>query len=499
MEEFIDGWNLDEYCREEYWKLRRREVLDNGKYKIISYDEYSLDEKRLVKRSYNYESIIKYHDQILLFMINLCEILEFVTEQKEVLHLDIKPENIMVTKNGREIVLIDFGRSKEVTDANRFADSELTVSDYRSEETVEMPYQYGTLGYAAPECYAKATADSQFPFSTTFNQGRMSIESDIFSFGATFWECLNIFELITSTKQFSGDSHDFYREHFLNDDTYMNRDLSCTSIYYHKKLESIIKKCTRKRTAQFTNLENKEYYHSYNELRRDIEHVRDSAPTIVKEENIRANNFFKASGGLLAASATVLIIVAIYRFMAFSIAESRWKSLTENYNDTKFYKMEEISKDLLSSANSNRIDDVYAQIASFTYKDGDISDKESEMLVDLLNIINDDNLLPQRIDEIMKNANARHFKAISTQIVKFDNVRNCIGYDLAKAIFNAEVANTDIVLAYDTLDTYKDNIEFHNAVVKLKNVLDNDEYISVIVGAKGLTRTEVQNFLKSIT
>jgi len=62
----------------------------------------------------------------------------------------------------------------------------------------------------------------------------MSVESDIFSFGATFWECLNIFELVTKNKLFSDDIHEFYRKNFLNDDAYCDRDLSCTSAYYHK-------------------------------------------------------------------------------------------------------------------------------------------------------------------------------------------------------------------------------------------------------------------------
>lgn len=69
----------------------------------------------------------------------------------------------------------------------------------------------------------------------------MSIESDIFSFGATFWECLNIFELVSKSKVFSDDSYYFYRDNFLNDEVYYNRDLSCTSIFYQKRLENIIK------------------------------------------------------------------------------------------------------------------------------------------------------------------------------------------------------------------------------------------------------------------
>lgn len=78
----IDGWNLDQFCREEYWKLRRSEPIANGLTKEVEYHEFTPEEKKSVLAGYSYESILKYQNQILLFMINLCEIMEFVTEQK---------------------------------------------------------------------------------------------------------------------------------------------------------------------------------------------------------------------------------------------------------------------------------------------------------------------------------------------------------------------------------------------------------------------------------
>ena len=496
VEEFIDGWSLEEFCREEYWKLRRMEALGNGLNTIINYYEFDSSEKAAINQSYNYDNILKYQNQILLFMINLCEILEFVTEQKNILHLDIKPDNIMVTRYGKELVLIDFGRSKKVTRANRFAESDLSEADYNENETLDNMYQHGTLGYAAPECYSKAAVHSAFPFSASFEQGKMSIESDIYSFGATFWECLNIFELVTKNKQFSEDTHDFYRDNFLNNDAYFNRDLSCSSMFYHKKLENIVKKCTKKRTKYYADWDNKNYYHSYKELRKDIEDAKDSVPTIVKEENIKAKNAFELCGVMLSLSSIFFVIYFIYHIMAFTIAERKWDNLTVDYNETQFFRLEETANDLIATAPGNRLDATYTKISGFTYKDGDISEYEAEMLVTLLEKVNNNNLLPQRIDEIMQHANTRKLKEISTEIVKFGEVNDSIGYNLAKAIFNVEVGKTEILAGYETLEEYQSNSEFHNAVIKLKYVLDNDENINIIAKETGLSRPEIQEFFK---
>ncbi|WP_245532838.1 hypothetical protein [Acetivibrio clariflavus] len=360
-------------------------------------------------------------------------------------------------------------------------------------------YQYGTLGYAAPECYSKATDNSKFPFTVSFEQGKMSIESDIFSFGATFWECLNIFEMVTKNKEFSDDIHEFYRNNFLNDNTYFNRDLSCTSSYYHKKLEAIIKKCTRKRTNSYCDLDNKDYYHSYKELRKDIENARDSAPTIVKEENPKVKNAFNLCGSMLSLFSVFLAIYFIFRIMAFNVAEGKWGVVTSNYNDTQFYKLEEVAESLITTAPANRIDDIYAKIAGFTYKNDDISEYEAAMLVRLLQQIDNNDLLPERVDEIMRNANTKKFKEISTEIVKLDVIGESVGYDLAKAIFNVEVGKSNITAAYEILEKYKDNIDLRNAVIKLKNSLDNDKNISIIAEDTGLSRLEIKALFEEIS
>lgn len=498
IEEYIDGWSLEEYCREEFWKLRKIETLDNNLRHVVNYHDFSQMEKQAIRNSYHYDNILKYQNQIILFMLNLCDILEFVTERKNILHLDIKPENIMVTRYGKELVLIDFGRSKKVTKANRFVKNTLAGVDYNAHETVNRMFQYGSMGYAAPECYAEAENDSEFPFSCEFQKGKMSIESDIFSFGATFWECLNVFELVTKNRQFSVDPHDFYKENFLNDELYFTRDLTCTSIYYHKRLENIIRKCTRPRTMHYQDMDNENFYHSYKTLRRDLENVQDSVPTIIKEENVKAKNAFILSGRMFALFAVFIAIYAIYRMMAFSIAENKWDALTVEYNETQFYKMEEVARDMVATAPLNMLDATYDRVADFTYKNDDISEYEAGLLVELMGTANSARLMPERVDEIMKNANSRKLREVSTEIIKLGHVDNSIGYDLAEAIYNAEVAKKEIPAAYEILKRYRNAKEFNYAVVKLKNVLDNDEYITQISASTGETPQEIKQYFKRI-
>ena len=498
VEEFVDGWNLDEFCREEFWKLRNIETLPNGLKQKVEFNKFTEDQKIAVLQAYNYDNQLKFQNQIMLFMINLCEIMEYVTEQKHILHLDIKPENIMVTRYGKELVLIDFGRSQRVTAANRFAINEMTAVDYSKPETQAKQYQYGTLGYAAPECYCEAATDAPPPVKHVNERGKMTIESDIFSFGATFWECLNLFELVTKTKGDALDTYDFYQEYMLNENAYCNRDLSLTSATYHQKLDKIIKKCTKSRKDDFRISD--KYYHSYKDLKRDIEIAKDSTPTIVKEENLKVRNAFRLGGILCAIALVFLGINSIYHGRAYQIAENKWNTLVPTYNETQFNRLSTVAMDYVQAAPANEVVATYNKIEDFTYQnEGSITSYEVAMLVQLLEEIGNNAMLPERVDTIMKNAEPSSFRDISTQIISLDVTGDCVGYELATAIYNAEVSKTDIVRAFHTLEKHKGNDDFLNAVIKLKNVLDNDEYIAVIAEETGMTRQELLDFFSGIT
>jgi len=99
---------------------------------------------------------------------------------------------------------------------------------------------------------------------------------------------------------------------------------------------------------------------------------------------------------------------------------------------------------------------------------------------------------------IMQNANPQEFRGISIEIIKLESVKDSIGYELAAAIYNVEVGRTNITEAYEILISHQENIKFRNAVVKLKNVLDNDENIRIISEEMGISRSIIKNNFQNI-
>ena len=512
VEEFVDGWSLEEYCRDEYWGLTKTRELQFGLKERIGFHEFPAELKKEKVESYkhDYDTLLRYQHEIYGFMINLCEIMQYITEEKNILHLDIKPDNIMVTRHGKELVLIDFGRSEYINEEG-CVQSNLAEVDYSSEEKIERMFQYGTLGYASPESYAKPIENSLFPLSENeIDFGKMSIESDIFSFGATFWECLNMFELYTKSKEFSkdkgeGGSYSFYRNRVLNNKAYCDRDLSLTSKHYHSELEKIILKCTKRRKSQYRSKTNNEYYHSYKELRDDIIKARDSSPTIVRTENTKVRNTFSVFG-VIAGLVIILFIVRGALGLSYNnLSQKKWEAIKQDYNSTKIERLGLIGNDLIQSTPQLGRGKVYEDAYQFLLSnDGMIDSAEATVLVSMLESINDEDQLSQYINDIVKNADERRYGDIVKEIFKLDPGDNCIGYNISAAIYGIEMYgynqdNIDnIMKGHNLLKKYKGEEEFHAIIVRLRNTLNHDEVINMISEQTGETRIEIKEKFEKI-
>jgi eukaryotic-like serine/threonine-protein kinase len=125
--------------------------------KFYLVQEY-IDGQNLLKDLESYGAYDENHIRQLLQEI--LPVLQFVHEQK-VIHRDIKPENIMHRKNG-QIVLIDFGLSKQLT-----------------EQVTSRGTTGGTMGYAPPE---QIRAGVAYP------------ATDLFALGAT---CIHLLTNVT--------------------------------------------------------------------------------------------------------------------------------------------------------------------------------------------------------------------------------------------------------------------------------------------------------------
>lgn len=94
------------------------------------------------------------HSKIISIIYQLCEILQYLHEQKPepILYLDLQPKNILIQKE--KIKLVDFGSAR-------------TYSDLKNQK-----FFYGTPGFAAPEQYLGETVGES---------------TDIYSLGAIFY------------------------------------------------------------------------------------------------------------------------------------------------------------------------------------------------------------------------------------------------------------------------------------------------------------------------
>ena len=149
--------------------------------------------------------------------------------EKGVVHRDLKPDNLWITKEGR-LKILDFGLAKQITGMGVGSDSFQPTAAISPGHHTEKGMILGTLGYMSPEQVRGEAVDAR---------------SDIFSFGVV------LFEMLTGKKAFARDTASDTMAAILRDDP---PELEGTSRPLLPGLKRVLDHCLEKEPgARFQN------------------------------------------------------------------------------------------------------------------------------------------------------------------------------------------------------------------------------------------------------
>ena len=440
VEDYIAGCDLNEYC--------------NG-------DESKGIIGHTPTLNASYEQIVNFQRKLLQWTMQFCEIMSHVTEEHRFLHLDIKPENIMISNETESITVIDFGKSIELS-----GNSSTLSLNYEFGDNIGV---YGTNGFAAPECCDSPEMRNSLNLPST---GIVDVRSDIFSFGASLWDCINPQPNIhiKSTEQ-----------------GYFKRDLFNTPKGYVPELEKLIIKCTEKNPD--------DRYQNYDELKAAA--IYAEAKLLERDKPRKTLLAFSIITGLLVVLLIFSLAINSRRNnLTLEIAKNNFMIMAETYTEHNISAYKETA---LAYIEANpEVRQSYLDILKVSYKDDDSVSKQEfdDVLSKCLDNTDDEEIMITYVNTIMQHLNDINPKTISESLTikpSLNNI-NCDGMIIAKAIVNA---NSDPVSSYDIWkkyqELYKDSSEYSNALLYLNKMLMNDSNNKKkIADEKGMDESELE-------
>ena len=440
VEDYIAGCDLNEYC-------------NGSEIKGIIGHTPSVNAA--------YETVIQFQRKLLNWTMQYCEIMSHVTSDERFLHLDIKPENIMISNETESITVIDFGKSMQIPPNAK------NVS--LNQEFGDNIGVFGTNGFAAPECCDSPEMRSSLGLPST---GIVDVRSDIFSFGATLWDCINPQRSLRIKPTEQG---------------YFRRDLFNTPKGYIPELEAIIVKCTEKDPA--------DRYQSYDELK-------DAAAYAEKKllERDKPSKLLLVCS-ILTGILIVMLLLSIgisarRRVLTFDIARNNFIAMSQDYTEHNLSEYKETALALVEARPTEK--QSYLDILRVSYQDDDsISKTELEdVLLRCLDYTNEPDIMETYVDTIMQHVNDGNAKTIAESL----SIRRSLSEISSEGMRIARIINNyskDPVAAYDLLGQYHGDSQYDAALHYLEKMLMNDSKIrQKIADAKQVDVDDLQSPLK---
>lgn len=430
VEDFIVGCDLNEYCRGD----RAKGITGHTP-----------------PQDAPYEQVVSFQRRLLRWTIQFCEIMAHVTEEHRFLHMDIKPENVMIANETESVTVIDFGKSVELP---QHADSVSLHEEFGEELGV-----FGTDGFAAPECCDSAQMRSALGLTAT---GRADIRSDIFSFGAMLWDCINPQKSLRIR---------------YSEEGYFRRDLFNTPKGYIPELEAMIVKCTEK--------DPDDRYQNYDELKKAALHAEKKL--LERDKPRRTLLLFSVIAALMAVLLVFsLTVISRREKLTYEIARSNFDKMAADYTEHNLTDFKETAAALIEARPDAK--QSYLDVLAVSFKDDDSVSKTEleEVLLKCLDHTDDKGIMVTYVNQVMQHINYVNAKTVSESLAirrSLDAV-SCDGMEIAKAIANY---GSTPVESFDTLGRYKDASDYYNALLYLNKMLMNDTNLKKkIADAKGV-------------